>query len=117
MTHTDTPTSPQSKLQRLNSLEWRLLAPVPVIVVIATILVWVVVPRVVDANATNEAIRAGQQIAAQLKKIRAYYTENIVNKALKTGALKTAVDHTRTRSGRWPRRSLCTAYPAKIPSS
>ncbi len=93
MTHTDTPTSPESKLQRLNSLEWRLLAPVPVILVIATILVWVVVPRVVGANATNEAIRAGQQIAAQLKKIRAYYTENIVNKALKTGALKTAVDH------------------------
>src|ERR1700752_1280470 len=94
MTHTDTlPRAPDSWLRRLNSLEWRLLAPIPVIVGIAAVLVWVVIPRVVSANSTNEAIRAGQQLAAQLKKIRAYYTENVVNKALKTGALKTAVDH------------------------
>jgi methyl-accepting chemotaxis protein len=96
MAHTDATTLPSEQdgwLRRLNSLEWRLLAPIPVIVVIAAVLVWVVIPRVVNANSTNEAIRAGQQLAAQLKKIRAYYTENVVNKALKTGALKTAVDH------------------------
>jgi methyl-accepting chemotaxis protein len=96
LTHTDTPalpSAPDSWLRRFSSLEWRLLAPIPIIVVIAAVLVWVVIPRVVSANSTNEAIRAGQQVAAQLKKIRAYYTENVVNKALKSGALKTAVDH------------------------
>jgi hypothetical protein len=87
------PSAANGWLRRFSSLEWRLLAPIPVIVVIATVLVWVVIPRVVSANLTNEAIRAGQQVAAQLKKIRAYYTENVVNKALKSGALKTAVDH------------------------
>jgi methyl-accepting chemotaxis protein len=96
MTRTDTltlPTAPESGFRRRNSLEWRLIAPVPLVVIIATALIWVIVPRVITGNSTNEAIRASQQTAAQFKTIRAYYTENVVNKVLKFGILKPSVDH------------------------
>jgi methyl-accepting chemotaxis protein len=90
MTHADTLTGGH---RRRDSLEWRLIAPVPVIVIIAVVVAWVVVPGIIAANSTNEAIRAGQQIAAQFKTIRAYYTDSIVNKILKFGVLKPSVNH------------------------
>jgi hypothetical protein len=93
---TETNNSPDretGKVRRLHSLEWRLTAPVPIFVLLAIVLVWIVVSRVIAANATEDAIRMGQQVAAQFKVIRGYYTDNIVNKAVKSGALKPSFNH------------------------
>ena len=79
--------------QRLHGLEWRLIVPILAAVIVAIVSIWVVVPRIVAANSTAEAIRASQQTAAQFKTLRAYYTENVVNKVLKDGHLKTSADH------------------------
>jgi methyl-accepting chemotaxis protein len=87
------PRPPQEGIRRLHSLEWRLIAPVPIIVVLAIALIWVVIPHLIAVNSTNEAIRASQQIAAQFKAIRAYYTDNVINKVVKFGILKPSVDH------------------------
>jgi hypothetical protein len=57
------------------------------------VFIWAVLPRVVAANATSEAIREGRQIAAQFKVMRAYYTENVVNKIVKEGHLKASINH------------------------
>jgi methyl-accepting chemotaxis protein len=62
-------------------------------VILAIAAAWVVIPRVIASNSTNEAVRASQQTAAQFKAIRAYYTENVVNKVVKFGILKPSVDH------------------------
>jgi methyl-accepting chemotaxis protein len=75
------------------TIAWRLILPVPLMLIAATMAIWVVVPRIIAGNATAEAILASQQIATQFKMIRAYYTENVVNKVLKNGAMKPAVDH------------------------
>jgi methyl-accepting chemotaxis protein len=74
------------------SLAWRLVLPVPLALVAAIAAIWIVVPRVIAGNATEEAVLASGRIATQLKTMRTYYTENVVNKALKEG-MKTSIDH------------------------
>jgi methyl-accepting chemotaxis protein len=76
-----------------SSIAWRLILPVPLMLIAATIAIWVVVPRIIATNATEDAVLASQQIAGQFKTIRAYYTENVVNKVLKDGSMKPAFDH------------------------
>ena len=95
--HSDAPTSLLSGLEnkffRGNSLAWRLILPVPVTLIVAIGLVWVMIPRVVASMATNDAVLANQQVAAQFKTIRSYYTENVVNKLVKEGTFKASYDH------------------------
>jgi len=95
MTHVESATAPQpnTTFGRLHSLEWRLILPIPLAVVAVIALIWIVVPRVVAGDSTQEAIRANLQTANQFKTLRAYYTENVVNKVLKDGHLKTSADH------------------------
>ena len=75
------------------SIAWRLLLPVPLALVAAIAAIWIVIPRVMVSNATDEALAASQQIAAQFKTIRAYYTENVVNKIVREGTFKPSTDH------------------------
>ena len=75
------------------SLAWRLVLPVPIIVVVVVGLIWAAVPRVIASMAVNDAILAGQQVAAQFKTIRSYYTENVVKKVVSEGTFKSTFDH------------------------
>jgi methyl-accepting chemotaxis protein len=75
------------------SLAWRLILPVPVTILIALALIWVIVPRIVASMAINDAVLANRQVAAEFKTIRAYYSENVVNKVVKGGAFKATYDH------------------------
>jgi methyl-accepting chemotaxis protein len=75
------------------SLVWRMILPIPLVVIIGIAIIWCVVPRVVVNIATDGAITASQQIATQFKIIRTYYTENIVNKISKEGTFKASIDH------------------------
>jgi methyl-accepting chemotaxis protein len=76
-----------------NSLIWRLLLPVPIVLILGVGLVWLIVPRVVAGMATNDAVIANQQVAAQFKAMRGYYSEWVVKKAVESGALKASHDH------------------------
>ncbi len=97
MTHTNTtePAAgrPRNIHGRRNSLAWRLILPVPLTLVIAIGLVWAIVPQVVASMATNDAIIGNQQIAAQFKTVRGYYSEHVVNKVAKEGTFKASYDH------------------------
>jgi len=75
------------------SLAWRMILPIPLVVVIGIAIIWFVVPRVVVDIATDGAVTAAQQIATQFKIIRTYYTENVVNKINKEGTFKPSIDH------------------------
>ena len=75
------------------SLAWRMILPIPLVVVIGIAVIWFVVPRVVVEIATDGALSASQQIATQFKIVRTYYTENVVNKINKDGTFKPSVDH------------------------
>jgi methyl-accepting chemotaxis protein len=76
-----------------NSLAWRLVLPIPLALAVTVATIWVVVPRLVTANAVDEAVIAGQDTAAKFKTIRGYYTENVVNKVIKNGAMTASLDH------------------------
>jgi methyl-accepting chemotaxis protein len=78
---------------RHNSLAWRLILPVPFTIIVAVGLIWAIVPRLVASMAINDATLAGQQVAAQFKTIRGYYTANIVNKVVAEGTFKASFDH------------------------
>ncbi len=84
---------PTQQSNRRKSLAWRLILPVPLTVVVAVGLIWVAVPRLVASMAINDATLGGQQVAAQFKTIRGYYTENVVNKVVKEGTFKASFDH------------------------
>jgi methyl-accepting chemotaxis protein len=74
-------------------LRWKMILPVPVLVVAAILVVWLYVPNMVAQNATNATISNGRQIAEQFKIIRGYYTRNIVRKAVATGSMTPSITH------------------------
>jgi methyl-accepting chemotaxis protein len=78
---------------RHDGLIWRLVLPVPIMILVAIALIWLTVPRVVASMAVNDAVLANEQVAAEFKTIRTYYTENVVNKVVKGGAFKASHDH------------------------
>jgi methyl-accepting chemotaxis protein len=88
------PTSTRSSGQWFrNSLAWRLVLPIPLALVAAIAATWIIVPRLMTANALDEAEIAGRQMAEQFKAIRTYYTQSVVNKVVKDGSMKASFDH------------------------
>jgi methyl-accepting chemotaxis protein len=84
---------PLGWLGRQDSLAWRLIIPVPIAIIVAVVAIWASVPRIVDSMAMTDAVLANQQVAAEFKAIRTYYTENVVNKVIKGGTFQADVDH------------------------
>jgi methyl-accepting chemotaxis protein len=76
-----------------HTLGWRLIIPIPVALAAAIALVWAVVPPAITRSAVDEAIRSSLQTAAQFKTVRAYYTDNVVNKLVKQGVVTATFDH------------------------
>ena len=76
-----------------NSLAWRLVLPIPLALALAIAAIWLIIPRLITANAVSEAVVASRQTAAEFKTFRTYYTENVVNKVLKSGTLHASVSH------------------------
>jgi methyl-accepting chemotaxis protein len=79
--------------KRRHSLAWRLILPVPLTIVVAIALIWATVPRIIASMAINDATFANQQVAAEFKIIRGYYSENVVDKVVKGGAFTVSPDH------------------------
>jgi len=84
---------PEPTSSRRHSLAWRLILPLPLTLIAAIAAIWVIVPRVVEDNATKAAILASQQVATQFKIFRTYYTESVVGKVVKESALQPSFDH------------------------
>jgi methyl-accepting chemotaxis protein len=78
---------------RRHSLAWRLIVPVLAALTLAIVATWIIVPRIIAANAVDEATAKGQEIADEFKTIRGYYTDRVVAKVVKQGALKVTTDH------------------------
>jgi methyl-accepting chemotaxis protein len=71
----------------------RLLIPIFIALIIALAAAWYVIPLKINDLATNTAVIAAQKTVSQFKTLRAYYTRNIIVKAIKSGALKPHYDH------------------------
>src|SRR5262245_61896039 len=76
-----------------HSLAWRMIAPIPLAVIVAIGAVWLLVPRMIADNAIDQAVLASRNIAAPFKTIREYYTQNVVDKIVVEGTFKAATNH------------------------
>jgi diguanylate cyclase (GGDEF)-like protein len=75
-------------LQR--SLLLKMLVPICVVVVAMVVAIGVYTPRAVVDSALDEAVVKGLQTADQLRALRAFYSANVVSKAVKDGAKASA---------------------------
>jgi signal transduction histidine kinase len=76
-----------------HSLAWRMILPTLLAVIGVIAAVWFFVPRMIAASATDQAILTSQNIAAQFKTIRHYYTETVVDKVVRDGSFSASVDY------------------------
>jgi signal transduction histidine kinase len=79
--------------QLRHSLKWQMIGPIPLMVIAAIAAVWLTVPRMIADNATDQATLAGRSIAARIKTLREYYTENVVDKVISEGTFNASSDH------------------------
>jgi methyl-accepting chemotaxis protein len=75
------------------SISWRLILPIPVILIAALAVAWFALPTVVGGNARDAAVQSAIQTVGQFKTLRAYYTKNIIKKVLANGSIKPSFDH------------------------
>ncbi|HYM01300.1 MAG TPA: methyl-accepting chemotaxis protein [Stellaceae bacterium] len=68
-----------------NSLVWKLILPIPAVIVVLMISAWLFVPSWVEAATVDGATRAARQTADQFRKLRVYYTENVVKRVAAAG--------------------------------
>ncbi len=85
--------SSDTNIKWFHSMAWRLILPVPVLMIVVIAAIAFIVPKIVADNARREAISAGQQTAEQFKIIRKYYTNNVIKKVVKSGVLKPSFNH------------------------
>jgi hypothetical protein len=76
-----------------HSLAWQMIGPIPLAVIVAIAAIWILVPHMIMGNATDQAVLASRNIAAQFKTIREYYTENVVDKVVMAGTFNASFDH------------------------
>ena len=76
-----------------HSLAWQMVGPVPLTVIAAIAVIWLLVPRMFAGNAADQAVLASRNIAAQFKTVREYYTESVVDKIVMEGTFKASSDH------------------------
>jgi methyl-accepting chemotaxis protein len=89
-------TPPQEAVMNVllrHSLAWQMIGPIPLAVIVAIAAIWILVPRMIAGNATDQAVLASRNIAAQFKTIREYYTANVVDKVVMAGTFNASSDH------------------------
>jgi C4-dicarboxylate-specific signal transduction histidine kinase len=79
--------------QLRHSLAWRMIAPTVTAMIAAIAAIWLLVPRIIARNETDQAVLTNRKIAAQFNTIREYYAENVVAKIVREGRYKASSDH------------------------
>ena len=76
-----------------NSLVWKLIIPVPLVLAAGMLAAWIVIPHYIASDARQNAVESAVQTVNQFKLLRAYYTDNVVRKVLLTENLSPSIDH------------------------
>lgn len=83
-----------SIFNRLNSsFIWKFLLPVPIVAAIGLILIIFLLPSSISDNSRNDAINSATQTVDQFKKLRGYYTQNVISKVVAAGSMKPHYNH------------------------
>ncbi|MDA0368833.1 MAG: methyl-accepting chemotaxis protein [Proteobacteria bacterium] len=79
-------------------VSWLLVAPLPITIVVGVVALAFLLPPKVADNSRQDAVDAAVQTVRQFKAIRAYYTTNVISKAIRNG-LKPQIDHRDAANG------------------
>jgi methyl-accepting chemotaxis protein len=66
---------------------------IPVVVGLAILVAWFLIPNIAKNNAFEEAQRASIEMVGQFKTLRGYYTKNVIKKVLSSSDIKPSPDH------------------------
>lgn len=75
------------------SMFWKLFIPIGILLILSAIAAAIYLPSVIQSNAEQEAVSAGQDTVRQFKVLRQYYTENVVAKVLAKSGMSISSDH------------------------
>ena len=75
------------------SLVWQIALPVPIVLIVFLAVGWMLIPRTINANVEQAAIDNAILSVNQYKKIRGYYTKNVIEKVLANGGVRPSIDH------------------------
>lgn len=79
---------------------WPLVLPVPTVLLVILIGAVVLIPRSVETNARDNAVRAGKKTVQQFKTLRGYYTRSVIKKTVANGKpLKPSYNHKTMEDG------------------
>ncbi len=82
-----------------SSIAWKLILPVPMLLIISLIVAWFVIPSLIIENSRETAIHSAVQTANQFKTIRGYYTKNVIKKVIKNKGVKPSFNHAKESDG------------------
>ncbi len=80
-------------MKKNKTIVWLLVLPIPTAILFSIILAWLILPQLISGNVEEDAILSAKQTVIQFKKIRGYYTKNIIEKVLGDSNLSPAIDH------------------------
>ncbi len=67
--------------------------PIPIVVGLAILIAWIVIPNITENNALDGAFKSSSEVVNQFKTLRGYYTKNVIKKVLAGSDLKPSSDH------------------------
>ncbi|WP_158569435.1 response regulator [Duganella sp. BJB475] len=75
------------------SMFWKLFVPIGALLMLSALVAAILLPLVIQRNAEQEAIVAGQETVRQFQLLRKYYTDNVVSKVMANSQLRVSFDH------------------------
>src|SRR5690349_7300427 len=67
------------------SVNWKLMPVFVVAIVLVGVATWLIVPQTIRDGVEADAVAAATRTVRQFQQVRAYYTANVVGKAIKAG--------------------------------
>lgn len=67
--------------------------PIPIVIGLAILFAWIIVPNLTESSARDEASKSSSEMVNQFKILRGYYTKNVIKKVLANSDIKPSIDH------------------------
>jgi two-component system, sensor histidine kinase len=79
--------------QMISSIAFRLTMPIPLFFLLCLGIAWVSIPRVLENNTIASATSSASNMVNQIKKIRGYYTKNVIMDVQASSDMSAGIEH------------------------
>ncbi len=77
----------------IQSIAFRLTMPIPIFILLCLGIAWVSIPRVLEQNTIAFATSSASNVVNQIKKIRGYYTKNVIMDVKASNDMSVGIEH------------------------